>query len=164
MELVTPGIGLVFWTIVIFSILLFLLKKFAWKPINNAVKNREESIRAALKAADKATEEMKQLQVDNQKIIKEARGERDLMLKEAKEVKETIISEAKGKAELEAKKLVETARLNIQSEKSSAINEIKEQVAILSVEIAKKLLRDQLKDDKTRAALMDKLLDDINLN
>ena len=164
MELVTPGIGLVFWTIVIFSILLFLLKKFAWKPINNAVKNREESIRAALKAADKATEEMKKLQVDNQKIIKEARGERDLMLKEAKEVKETIISEAKGKAELEAKKLIETARLNIQSEKSSAINEIKEQVAILSVEIAEKLLRDQLKDDKTRAALMDKLLDDINLN
>ncbi len=164
MELVTPGIGLVFWTIVIFSILLFLLKKFAWKPINNAVKNREESIRAALKAADKATKEMQQLQVDNQKIIKEARGERDLMLKEAKEVKETIISEAKGKAELEAKKLVETARLNIQSEKASAINEIKEQVAILSVEIAEKLLRDQLKDDKTRAALMDKLLDDINLN
>ena len=164
MDLVTPGIGLVFWTIVIFSILLFLLKKFAWKPINNAVKNREESIRAALKAADKAKEEMQQLQTDNQKIIKEARGERDLMLKEAKEVKETIISEAKAKAEIEAKKLIEIARLNIESEKSSAISEIKEQVAKLSVDIAETLLREQLKDDKTRAKLMDKLLDDIKLN
>ena len=164
MDLVTPGIGLVFWTIVIFSILLFLLKKFAWKPINNAVKNREESIRAALKAADKAKEEMQQLQTDNQKIIKEARGERDLMLKEAKEVKETIISEAKGRAEIEAKKLIEIARLNIESEKSSAISEIKEQVAKLSVEIAETLLREQLKDDNTRAKLMDKLLDDIKLN
>ena len=164
MELVTPGIGLIFWTIVIFSILLFLLKKFAWKPITNAVKNREESIRAALKAADIAKEEMKQLQTDNEKIIKEARGERDLMLKEAKEVKETIISEAKGKAETEAKKIVEIARLNIESEKASAINEIKEQVAKLSVEIAETLLREQLKDEKTRVKLMDKLLDDIKLN
>lgn len=164
MDLVTPGIGLVFWTIVIFSILLFLLKKFAWKPISNAVKNREESIRSALKAADKAKEEMQQLQTDNQKIIKEARGERDLMLKEAKEVKETIISEAKDKAEIEAKKLIEIARINIESEKSSAISEIKEQVAKLSVEIAETLLREQLKDDKTRAKLMDKLLDDIKLN
>ena len=164
MDLVTPGIGLIFWTIVIFSILLFLLKKFAWKPITNAVKNREESIRAALKAADIAKEEMMQLQTDNEKIIKEARGERDLMLKEAKEVKETIISEAKGKAEIEAKKIVEIARMNIESEKSSAINEIKEQVAKLSVEIAETLLREQLKDEKTRSKLMDKLLDDIKLN
>ena len=120
MDLVTPGIGLIFWTTIIFSILLFLLKKFAWKPINNAVKNREESIKAALSAADKAKDEMLLLQADNEKIIKEARNERDLMMKEAKELKEAIISEAKEKAEMEGKKLIEQARKSIQNEKSSA--------------------------------------------
>ncbi|MCK4920813.1 MAG: F0F1 ATP synthase subunit B [Bacteroidales bacterium] len=164
MDLVTPGIGLIFWTTIIFSILLFLLKKFAWKPINNAVKNREESIKAALSAADKAKDEMLLLQADNEKIIKEARNERDLMMKEAKELKEAIISEAKEKAEMEGKKLIEQARKSIQNEKSSAINEIKEQVAQLSVEIAEKILREELDNDQQQKALMNKLLDDIKLN
>lgn len=164
MELVTPGIGLVFWTVLIFLLLLFLLRKFAWKPINNAVKNREESIRSALEAADVAKEEMKQLQADNEKIIKEARAERDQMMKEAKQVKETIISEAREKADIEARKMIEIARMNIQNEKASAISEIKKQVAKLSVDIAESILREELKDDKKRKELVDKLLEDIKLN
>lgn len=164
MDLVTPGIGLIFWTIIIFSILLFLLRKFAWKPINNAVKSREESIRSALMAAEEAKEEMKELKADNERILKEARNERDLMMKEAKDVKEKIIAEAKGKAESEAKKMIEMARMSIQNEKASAISDIKKQVAKLSVEIAGTILREELKEDKTRKDLIDKLLDDVTLN
>lgn len=164
MDLVTPGLGLIVWTTFIFLILLFLLKKYAWTPINNAVKNREESIRAALSSADKAKDQLLLVQADNEKIIKEARNERDLMLKEAKEIKETIIEEAKVKAELEAKKLIEQARTSIQNEKHSAINEIKDQVAQLSVEIAEKILREQLANDKQQKALIDKLLKEIKLN
>lgn len=164
MDLVTPGIGLIFWTVIIFGILLFLLKKYAWKPITNAVKTREESIRSALKAADTAKEEMQQLQADNEKILKEARGERDALMKEARDVKETIISEAKQKAEAEAKKLIKNARQSIENEKASAISEIKKQVAKLSVEIAETILREELKEDKKRSELVGKLLDDIKLN
>lgn len=164
MDIVTPGIGLIFWTTIIFSILLFLLKKFAWTPINNAVKNREESIKAALSAADKAKDEMLLLQADNEKIIREARNERNIMMREAKEVKEAIIGEAKEIAEKEAKKLIEQARKNIQNEKLSAINEIKEEVAILSVEIAEKILKEKLGNDQQQKVLIDKLLDDIKLN
>jgi F-type H+-transporting ATPase subunit b len=164
MDLVTPGIGLIFWTLIVFSILLFILRKFAWKPINNAVKNREESIRSALRAADKAREDMEKLQADNEKIMKEAKAERDIIMKEAKDVKDKIITEAKEKADSEARKLIEVARLNIQNEKASAITEIKEQVAKLSVEIAEKILRDKLKDDKNNKELVDKLLKDIKLN
>jgi F-type H+-transporting ATPase subunit b len=164
MDLVTPGIGLIFWTVIIFSILLFVLKKFAWNPINNAVKTREESIRSALKAADKARDEMHKLQDDNERIIKEARKEREVIMKEASEVKEKIIAEAKEKADTEAKKLIEHARLSIQNEKLGAINDIREQVARLSVEIAEKILREKLKDDKEGKELVEKLLKDIKLN
>jgi len=164
MDLVTPGIGLLFWTVVIFSILLYVLRKFAWNPINNAVKNREDSIRSALKAADKAKKEMEKLQQENERIMKQARDERDVIMKEARDVKEKIISEAKDKADSEAKKLIELARLNIQNEKASAIAEIKEQVAKLSVEIAEKILREKLKDRKEGKELVDKLLKDVKLN
>lgn len=164
MDLVTPGIGLIFWTVVIFSILLFILRKFAWNPINNAVKNRENSIRSALLAADKAKKDMEKLQADNERIMKEAQKERDNIMKEARDVKAKIITEAKEKADLEAKKLIELARLNIQNEKASAITEIKEQVARLSVDIAEKILREKLKDEKESEELMQKLLKDIKLN
>jgi F-type H+-transporting ATPase subunit b len=164
MDLVTPGIGLIFWTAVVFLILLFILKRFAWKPINNAVKNRENSIRSALNAADKAREEMKKLQADNERILKEAKAERDTLMKEAREVKDKIITEAKEKADSEARKLIDLARINIQNEKASAITEIKGQMAILSVEIAEKILREKLKNDKESQELIDKLIKDIKLN
>jgi len=164
MDLVTPGLGLIFWTVVIFSILLFILRKYAWKPIHNAVKNREDSIRSALLAADRAKKEMEKLQADNERIMKEAKKERDGVMKEARDVKAKIITEAKEQAELEAKKLIEIARLNINNEKAAAITEIKEQVARLSIDIAEKILREKLKNEKESQELIQKLLKDIKLN
>ncbi len=164
MDLVTPGIGVIFWTVLIFSILLFLLGKFAWKPINNAIKNREDSIRSALVSADTAKEEMRKLQADNERIMKEARAERDNIMKEAREVKDAIIAEAREKADAEAKKLIENARKNIENEKASAINDIRKQVAKLSVDVAEAILRAELSDDKNRKKLVDRLVDDIKLN
>ena len=164
MDLVTPGIGLIFWTTLIFFLLLLLLRIFAWKPILNAVKNREQSIKTALESAEKAKEDMKKLLAKNEQIYQEARNERDLMLKEARIVKEKMISEAKEKAVHEALKLMELARQNIKNEKISAINEIRQQVANLSVEIAEKILRKKLSDDKSQKELLSKLIDDISLN
>ncbi len=164
MDLIKPGIGLIFWTVIIFSILLFVLKKFAWNPINNAVKNREESIRSALKAADNAKEEMEQLRKENERNLLKARQEQDKIMKEGREVKDKIIAEAKEKAEQEAKKTIEIARQSIENEKKSALNEIKNQIAVFSVEIAEKILREKLQDQKEGKKLVDKLLDDIKLN
>jgi F-type H+-transporting ATPase subunit b len=164
MDLVTPGIGLIFWTTLIFLLLLLILMKFAWKPILNAVKNREASIKSALESAEKAKEDMKKLLAKNEEILQEAKGERDLMMKEAKEVKEKIIHDAKEKAVLESNKLIEIARQNIQREKASAINELRQQVANLSVEIAEKILREKLAGENEKKGLITRLLDDIKLN
>ena len=164
MDLITPGIGLIFWSALFFLILLFILGKFAWPAILTAVKARNESIRMALDAAEKVKEEMAELQADNAKIIAEAKGERDAMLKEAKEVKEKLIAEAKEKATVEAKKLVQNAREAIQTEKAAAINDMKAQMAILSVDIAEQILRTKLEDTKAQKELVDKLISEADLN
>ena len=164
MDLVTPGIGLIFWTTLIFLLLLVVLRAFAWKPILNAVKVREESIRSALMSAEKAKEDMQKLKADNEIILNEARTERDAMMRDAREVKDKVIAEAKDKAGLEAKKIIEQARISIQNEKASAIGDIKKQMALLSVEIAEKILREQLAEDKDRKALINRMLDEVKLN
>jgi F-type H+-transporting ATPase subunit b len=164
MELVTPAIGLIFWTAVVFIILFILLAKFAWKPILAAVKEREESIENALSAAEKAKDEMKSLQADNQKILAEAKNERDLLLKEAREVKDSIIAEAKATATAEGERLLVQARTNIQNEKNAAVAEIKTQVATLSIEIAEKILKTELNTDEKQKSLVNNLLVDVNLN
>ena len=164
MDLVTPGIGLIFWTTLFFLILLFILGKFAWPAILTAVKARNESIRQALDAAEKAKKEMAKLQADNEKILEEAKAERDGMIREAKQIKDKLIAEAKEKAAEEAKKLVQGARESIQNEKTAAISEIKEQMANLSVNIAEKILRAKLKDSKTQKDLVNKLIREANLN
>ncbi len=164
MDLVTPGIGLIFWSALFFLILLFILGKFAWPAILTAVKARNESIRQALDAADRAKEEMAQLQSDNQKILAEAKNERDALLKDAKHVKDKLIADAKEKAAAEAKKLVQNARISIQNEKASAINEMKTQMASLSVDIAEKILRASLKERKAHNELIDKLINEADLN
>ena len=133
MNLVTPDIGQMFWATLIFLMLLILLKKFAWKPIMNAVKEREEKIKGALESAEEVKQEMEKLKADNEVIIKEARTERNKLLSEAREVKEKMIGDAKMQANEEAKKIIETARLNIQSEKDAAISDLKKQVALLSI-------------------------------
>ena len=146
MELVTPEIGLIFWTTVVFSLLLLVLKKYAWKPILSAVDERNKSIEDALKAADKAKEEMLALNVDNERILMEAKKERDVLLKEGREIKEKVIAEAKDKAKLEADKILVSAKEQITNEKMKAITELKNQVAELSIEIAEKIIKSELQD------------------
>ena len=138
------SIGLFFWQLVLFVGLVLLLKKFAWKPILDSVNDREEGIKNALDSAEKAKLEMQNLQADNQKLLKEARAEREAMLKEAREIKNKMIDDAKEEARVEGGKLVAQAQASIQSEKKAAIAELKSQVANLSIEIAEKVVREEL--------------------
>jgi F-type H+-transporting ATPase subunit b len=164
MELVKPSIGLIFWMAVSFSIILFLLKKFAWKPILGMIKEREQSIENALAAAENAKEEMKALQSNNERILVEARAERDQLLKDAREIREKMIADAKGLATKEGERLLTIARDNIQNEKMAAITELKNQVATLSIEIAEKILKSELSSDEKQKTLVNTLLKDVNLN
>jgi F-type H+-transporting ATPase subunit b len=164
MELVRPDVGTIFWMLLMFIIVLVILKKFAWKPILNALDKREKSIEESLRSADRARKEMEQLKADNEKIIAQARVERDGMLKETKQLSEKILKEAREKASVETKRLIETAREQIENEKAWAVTEIRNQVAELSVDIAEKILREKLKDGKQQKELIDKLLKDIKLN
>ena len=164
MDLVTPGVGMIFWTTLFFLIVLFVLGKFAWPSILSAVRARNESIRKSLESAKKAREEMANLQADNERILAEAKAERDAMLKEARDVKEAIMTEASEKAAEDASKLLKSAKEAIKKEKLAAINEIKEQIATLSIEIAEKVLRKTLSAEKEQKKLVDKLIDDIDLN
>jgi F-type H+-transporting ATPase subunit b len=164
MELVKPSIGLIFWMVVSFSIILFLLKKFAWKPILTMIKEREDSIENALLSAEKAKEEMQAMMASNEKIMQEARAERDVLLKEAREVKEQMIAEAKATAAKEGERMLKVARESIQNEKMAAITELKNQVGTLSLEIAEKVLKAELASDDKQKALVNNLLKDVNLN
>lgn len=164
MELVTPSLGLIFWTTLIFILLMIILGKYAWKPILNAVKEREQTIETALKSAEKAREEMSKLQADNEKILQEARVERDKLMKEAREIKDQIVEEAKLKAVEESKKLMDAAIQNIENEKKSAIENMKVQIAEFSIEVAEKVLRKQLADNKESKALVDELMKEIKIN
>ncbi|GAA4272197.1 F0F1 ATP synthase subunit B [Aquimarina gracilis] len=156
--------GLFFWQILLFVGLVLLLRKFAWKPILDAVNNREEGIKNALESAEAARKEMQNLQADNERILNEARAERDGMLKEARQLKENMISDAKAEAQAEADKIVAQAQATIASEKKAAIAELKNQVAGLSVEIAEKVVRNELADKKKQLELVDSMLGDVTLN
>ncbi|MGV8945171.1 MAG: F0F1 ATP synthase subunit B [Lutibacter sp.] len=162
MNLVAPE-SLVFWTTIIFVVLLFLLKKLAWKPILGAVKEREDSINKALESAENARKEIQNLTADNERILKEARAERDTMLKEAREIKESIISEAKGEAHTQATKVMEQAKAAIESEKHAAIAEIKNQVAELSIGIAEKVMKNELTDKNKQIKLVEDMLKEVML-
>ncbi|MGV0968819.1 F0F1 ATP synthase subunit B [Empedobacter sp.] len=164
MDLITPSVGLIFWTAVVFIILLVLLRSLAWKPILSAVKEREQSIEDALDAAKKAKEEMALLNAQNEKILKEARAERDAILKEAREMKENIINEAKNSASVEANKLIENAKAAIQNEKVSAMADIKNQVGQLSIEIAEKILTKELADKTAQEDLVNNVIDQVKFN
>ncbi len=164
MQLVTPDIGLLFWMLVSFMIVFFLLKKFAWKPILNMLHQREDTIEQALKSAEQAKEEMKKLQADNAKVMEEARTEREKIFREAQEVKEKIIGEARELAKKEKDKILDEARTAIQSEKNVALKEIRELTADLSVQIAEKLLRNELSNEQKQKALLDQLTKDMTVN
>lgn len=164
MQLVTPGIGLVFWMLLSFGILLIILKKFAWKPILGALHKRENTIQESLDMAKQAKEEMAKLKADNQKIIAEAKIERDQLLKEAREIKDNIIDEAKQKAGTEADKIIDAAKKDIENQKAMAINEIKQQVVNLSIDIAEKVLRKQFEDTTTQKKFAKDVLEEVNFN
>ena len=164
MELVTPQIGLIFWTTLSFLILLLLLKKFAWTPILSAVKAREISIINALASAENARAEMASLQADNQLILKKARAERDDLLKEARDMKSNILSEAKNVAKTEADAIISAAKKLIENEKVAAISELKSSVGSLSVDIAEKILMVELKDSEKQNAYIVEMLKDVKLN
>lgn len=158
------SVGLFFWQTLLFVALILLLKKFAWKPILDAVNEREQGIKDALDSAEQAKQEMANLQADNEKLLKEARVERDAMLKEARDIKNKMINDAKEEAKGEADKMVAQAQAAIESEKKAAIADLKNQVASLSLEIAEKVVRENLSSDDKQQKLVKNLLDDSSLN
>ena len=163
MELITPGFGLVFWTMITFLILLLILRKFAWKPILDSVSQREEGIKDALASAEQAKKEMQNLQANNEQLLKEARAERDAMMKEAREIKDKMIADAKNEAKDVAAKLIQNAQASIEQEKQAALSELKHQVAELSIGIAETVVKKELSAKKDQLKLVEDLLSDVTL-
>ena len=164
MDLITPAFGLIFWQTLIFLVVLFILGKFAWKPILGALQTREDSIDEALKSAVKAKEEMASLKADNEKLLVEAKLERDKMLKAATKIAQDIKEQAKEDALLIGDKMIEDAKASIESEKNNALKQIKDQVAELSLQITEKLLRKNLSTDKSQQELIQSYIKEIKLN
>ena len=163
MELLTPALGLFFWTLLVFLIIVFMLKKLAWKPILSAIKDREDSIEEALQTAAKARSEMNQLQASIADAKKEAAAERERIMKEAGEMKLAILSQAKKDAQAEAGRIVDDAREAIQKEKAAAMSDIKSQVAALSLEIAEKVLVKKFENRTEQEALVQEYLKTISI-
>ncbi|MFN8258317.1 MAG: F0F1 ATP synthase subunit B [Bacteroidales bacterium] len=164
MGLVTPDFGLLFWMLLTFLIVLFVLKKFAWKPILNSLKEREESIEEALEMAKKTKEEMAKLQADNELVLSEARKQREEMIKEARDIRQKLIDEAKEKAKEEGEKVIASARQAFENEKATAIEDLKKAVIEMSVQIAEKILKKKLEDPKLQQEYLDAYLKDLKLN
>lgn len=164
MQLLNFDPGLILWQLIIFLLLFALLAKFAWKPILNSLKERENSIQDALDTADRARNEMAQLKSDNEKLLKEAREERDKILREAREVSNHMKEEAQLEAKRSADKIVEDARNAINIEKQAALKDVKIQVATFALEIAEKLIKKNLSDDKSQKALVEDYIKDVKLN
>lgn len=158
------SLGLFFWQAIILLVVIFVLGKFAWKPIVNALEEREAGIADALAAAENAKRELANLKSDNEKLLAEARAERDAMLKEAREMKDKMIVEAKSEAQAAGAQMIDQAKATIEAEKNAAMAEIKTQVSTLSIDIAEKLLKGQLADKNTQEQLVSNLLNDIKLN
>ena len=164
MDLVTPDVGLLFWTFISFAILFFVLKKFAWKPIVGTVNDREQSIKDALASAENAKKEMQNLTADNERILKEARAEREMMIKEARDLKTKMISDAKEETKATTDKMIIQAQEAIENEKKSAMADLKNQVASLSVEIAEKVIKGELSNKDKQLELVEKSLAEVTLN
>lgn len=164
MDLLIPEVGLVVFQTIAFLLLMFLLSKFAWKPVLAAIKEREQSIDDALNKAELAKQEMARLTSQNEELMKQARAERDEILKEAKVLKDSIVNEAKTSAQTEGAKLIEKARIEIENQKKAALAELKGQVSTLSIDIAERVLRSQLDDKAKQQDLVASLLKDVELN
>jgi F-type H+-transporting ATPase subunit b len=164
MDLLSPGVGLIFWQVVVFIGLFFLLSKMAWRPIISSLKERESSIQQALDTADKARQEMEKLKSDNEKLIHEAREERERILREAREIAGKLHDQAQSDAKKIADKMIDDAKSVINTEKQSALRDVKVQVAMFSLEIAEKLMKKNLEEDKEQKELVDRLVKDLKLN
>lgn len=149
---------------ILFLLLIFLMVKFAWKPIMSALNEREEGIQGALDAAENAKRDMQNLQADNEKLLKEARAERESMLKDARDMKTKMIDDAKVEAKEAADKMVRQAQAAIEAERKSAIADLKGQVAALSVEIAEKVVKNELSNKGKQLELVDEMLGKATLN
>lgn len=164
MDLLLPGEGLIIWQAVVFLALFFLLAKLAWKPILGSLKEREESIQQALDSAEQAKKEMASLKADNEKLLREAREERDKILKEAREAANRLHDQAQADAKKNADKLIDDAKAVIQTEKNAALRDVKAQVAAFSLEVAEKLIKKNLADDKAQKELADSYIKELKLN
>ena len=164
MDLLIPGEGLIIWQLIILLALFFLLAKLAWKPILSSLKEREESIQQALDSAEKAKLEMVALKSDNEKLLRDAREERDKILRDAREAANRLHDQAQTDAKKNADKIIEDAKAIIQTEKNAALRDVKAQVAMFSLEIAEKLIKNNLKEDKAQKDLADTYIKDLKLN
>lgn len=164
MDLITPDFGLIIWMVISFGIVLFILKKAAWRPILNALEQRENTIEESLQSAKRAKEEMSKVKADNEKILEEAKIERNNIINEGREIKEKIVNDAKEEASKEAKIIIDDARKTINNEKQIAIEEMKTQIVELSVDIAEKVISKNLKDDKAQQDYIKKTLNELNIN
>lgn len=163
-ELLSAPVGTVAWASISFLVVLFLLKKFAWKPILNALNAREENIALSLNKAEEAKKEMENLKSENENLLKEARAERDMMLKEAREMRDQMVSDAKNKAKEEGEKMIASAKVAIESQKNAAMTELKNEVANMSINIAEKLVKGHLADEANQKDLVNNILNEIKLN
>lgn len=164
MDLITPESGLIIWQLIIFTIVLLILRKFAWKPILSALRAREDSISEALQSAEVARIEMESLKADNEKLLREAKAERDNILKDASKVANEIKETAKAEAQTISDKMVDDAKSSIEAEKKAALKEIKDQVAELSLQITEKVLRKELDNDKAQKGLIQDYMKDLGVN
>lgn len=164
MQLLLPELGLFVWTLLAFLIVFFILKKFAWKPILNMLHERETNIANSIASAEKMKAEMNQMQAENETLLAKAREERSAILKEAKEAKDKMIQEAKEKAKEEAAKIMADANIQIEQSKNRAMTEVKNQIGMLTVGVAEKVLRKKLSDDAAQNQYINELVDDITLN
>lgn len=164
MDLITPEYGLFFWQTIVFLILIFLMARFAWKPVLNGLRQREETINDSLASAENARKEMQNLKADNEKLMQEARAERDAVLREARELKEKIVADAAEEAQEKADSIVAQAKSSIEMEKRAAMADIKNQVASLSIEIAEKVVRKELSSKEKQHQMIDDMLGDVTLN
>ena len=164
MDLLTPGTGLIFWQLVVFVLLFLLLSKMAWKPILASLKERENSIQQALDSAEKAKLEMAALRSDNEKLLRDARDERDKILRDARDAASRLHDQAQADSKKNADRIIEDAKAIIQTEKQAALRDVKAQVAMFSLDIAEKLIKNNLKEDKAQKELADTFIKDLKLN
>jgi F-type H+-transporting ATPase subunit b len=163
MELITPDFGLIFWQLLVFGILFFLLAKFAWKPIINSLDEREQSIDEAIKLSETTRKEMAELKAGNEQLIASARADRDAVIKQAKEAADAMISQAKLDAQTAAAQEIDKARVAFEQEKVAAVSAIRKEAANLSLELAEKVLKNQLKDKAAQEKLVSEWISEVKL-